>query len=120
MEKTHADRIPEFEIALMTGMRMSEQLTLEWDEVDLDAGTIHLAQTKNGTSRFVRLNSRALAIMRTLYAHGIGNGRVFIAKRPDWFRAAVREAGIKDFTWHCLRHYAEFRNMPNDRAMAAA
>ena len=104
MEKNYADRIPEFEIALMTGMRMSEQLTLEWDEVDLDAGTIHLAQTKNDTSRFVRLNSRALAIMRTLYAHGIGTGRVFIAKRPDWFRAAVREAGIKDFTWHCLRH----------------
>jgi site-specific recombinase XerD len=104
MEKNYADRIPEFEIALMTGMRMSEQLTLEWDEVDQDAGTIHLAQTKNGTSRFVRLNSRALAIMRTLYAHGIGTGRVFIAKRPDWFRAAVREAGIKDFTWHCLRH----------------
>jgi site-specific recombinase XerD len=100
MEKTHADRIPEFEIALMTGMRMSEQLTLEWDEVDLDAGTIHLAQTKNGTSRFVRLNSRALAIMRTLYAHGIGNGRVFIAKRPDWFRAAVRER------WHQGFHLA--------------
>jgi integrase len=73
MEKNYADRIPEFEVALMTGMRMSEQLTLEWDEIDLDAGTIHLDQTKNGSGRFVRLNSRALAIMRMLYASSIGS-----------------------------------------------
>jgi integrase len=52
MEKNYADRTPEFEVALMTGMRMSEQLTLEWNEIDLDAGTVHLDQTKNGTSRF--------------------------------------------------------------------
>jgi len=88
----------------MTGMRMSEQLTLEWNEIDLDAGAIHLDQTKNGTSRFVCLNSRALAIMKMLYERSVGIGRVFIAKRPDWFRDAVKKAGIKDFTWHCLRH----------------
>jgi len=104
MQRAHADRIPEFEVAVMTGMRMSEQLTLEWNQIDLDAGTVHLDQTKNGSSRFVRLNSRALAIMHMLHASSIGSGRVFIAKRPDWFRAAVREAGLKDFTWHCLRH----------------
>jgi integrase len=104
METGYAERIPEFEVALMTGMRMSEQLTLEWNEIDLDAGTVHLDQTKNGTSRFVRLNSRALALMKMLYERSLGSGRVFIAKRPDWFRDAIREAGIKDFTWHCLRH----------------
>ena len=41
MGKNYAARIPEFEVALMTGMRMSEQLTLEWSDIDLDAGTIH-------------------------------------------------------------------------------
>ena len=85
-------------------MRMSEQLTLEWSEIDLDAGTIHLEKTKNGSGRFVRLNSRALAVMCMMHEQGLGSGRVFIAKRPDWFRDAVREAGIKNFTWHCLRH----------------
>ena len=104
MERNYPDRMPEFELALMTGMRMSEQLTLEWDEIDLDAGTVHLSQTKNGTSRFVRLNSRALSIMRMLYEQSSGAGRIFPAKRPDWFRSAIREAGIKDFTWHSLRH----------------
>jgi integrase len=85
-------------------MRMSEQLTLEWSEIDLDAATIHLDQTKNGTSRFVRLNSRALAIMKMRFERSVGSGRVFIAKRPDWFREAIKKADIKDFTWHCLRH----------------
>ena len=34
---------------------------------------------------------------------------------------AARRAGIKKKVYpHVLRHYAEFRNMPNDRAMAAA
>jgi len=74
MQRAHADRIPEFEVALMTGMRMSEQLTLEWNQIDLDAGTVHLDQTKNGSSRFVRLNSRALAIMHMLHASSIGSG----------------------------------------------
>jgi integrase len=82
----------------MTGMRMSEQLTLEWSDIDLDAGTIHLDQTKHGTSRFVRLNSRARAIMKMLYERSMGSGRVFIAKRPDWFRDALRKADIKSFT----------------------
>ncbi len=104
MEKDYADRIPEFEIALMTGMRLSEQLTLDWSEIDLGAGTVHLSQTKNGRSRFVRLNSRALAIMGMMYERSVGSGRVFPTKRPDWFREAIRKAGIKDFTWHCLRH----------------
>lgn len=22
----------------------------------------------------------------------------------DWFEAAVRKAGVSDFSWHCLRH----------------
>ena len=104
MEKDYPDRIPEFEIALMTGMRMGEQFTLDWSEIDLGAGTVHLSQTKNGRSRFVRLNSRALSVMGMLSERSVGSGRVFPSKRPDWFREAIRKAGIKQFTWHCLRH----------------
>jgi len=41
--------------------------------------------------------------------------------RPAAIRAGVLTKGEKvRFGFHNLRHYAEFRNMPNDRAMAAA
>ena len=59
--KTYSDHLSEVEIALMTGMRQSEQFTLTWDRVDPDAGMIRLEDTKNGTGRFVRLNTRATA-----------------------------------------------------------
>jgi site-specific recombinase XerD len=42
------DHLPEFEIGLMTGMRLSEQFGLIWDQVDLDAGMIRLRIQKLG------------------------------------------------------------------------
>ena len=66
--------------------------------------TANLVLTKNGKSRFLHLNSRALAALRMLHDRGLGTGRIFPIMKPRWFADAVREAGIKDFTWHCLRH----------------
>jgi len=42
------DHLLEFEIGLMTGMRLSEQFELTWDRVDIDAGLIRLVDTKAG------------------------------------------------------------------------
>jgi integrase len=50
--------------AIATGMRRGEILTLSWSNVDLQARTAHLPQTKNGESRTVPLNAAALAILR--------------------------------------------------------
>jgi site-specific recombinase XerD len=102
--KSYSDFLPEFEVALMTGMRQSEQFQRDWHNVDLDTGTIRLAQTKNGKSRIVRLNSRAKAAMNMLHSMSIGTGKVFSHAKPRWFTKAVREAKIEDFTWHDLRH----------------
>lgn len=102
--RNYSDHLPEFELALMTGMRQGEQFAATWEDVDLTAGFIRLRQTKNGQGRFVRLNSRALSSLRMLRHQGIGSGRVFFNQKPRWFTDAIRDAGIKDFTWHCLRH----------------
>jgi len=94
VEKSYSGHLPELEIALMTGMRQGEQFGLSWERVDLGAGTLRLNTTKNGNGRFVRLNSRALAVMRAVHDQSIGTGGVFlINKRPRWFAKAVREAG---------------------------
>jgi len=38
----------------------------------------------------------------------------------NYFLPSLERANLRRFRFHDLRHYAEFRNMPNDRAMAAA
>jgi integrase len=104
IQKSYAERLPEFEVALMTGMRQGEQFSREWRDVDLHAGTIRLQASKNGDCRFVRLNTRALTSLRMLHAQSIGSGRIFPNIKPRWITEAVREAKIEDFTWHDLRH----------------
>lgn len=104
IQKSYAAHLPEFEVALMTGMRQGEQFSREWTDVDVDAGTIRLSQTKNGKCRFVHLNTRALATLNMLHDSGLGAGRVFPNLKPRWFTDAVKDAKLGDFTWHDLRH----------------
>jgi len=103
----------EFEVALHTGMRRSEQFTLGWDQTNLDAQRIHLLKTKNGADRAIPLNSVALMALKR--QHEISgnaervfvteNGKAFIRKAiRRWFEEAEAKAGIRDFSWHCLRH----------------
>jgi site-specific recombinase XerD len=39
-----------------------------------------------------------------LHTQRFGSGRVFSNLVPRWFNDAVREANVKDFKWHDLRH----------------
>jgi integrase len=103
--------MPEFEIALHTGVRPSEQYGLTWGNVDLARKLITIPKSKNGDTRHVPLNSIALAAFRELFARSTGEGRVFVNIHGEplhgykhWFRPAVEEAGISGFTWYCLRH----------------
>lgn len=108
--------VPQFNIALHTGMRKGEQFSVGLDQVDFGNKFIHLNETKNGSSRYVHLNSEAL---RTLVE--LKQQRKFLklpedtplfcsrknkpmAEPKQWFRAARMEAGIEDVTWHTLRH----------------
>lgn len=94
-----------FEIGLHTGVRCSEQYGMLWQDVDIDNGIITVPVSKSGELRHVRMNSRVKAILATMKAQSIGSGRVFEEQSPRyWFEAAVKAAGIRDFTWHCLRH----------------
>ena len=108
--------LPQFEIGLQTGMRLSEQFGLTWDQVDIDGGIIRLPETKHGDGRFVRLNSRARTVLRMLHESRVDDGLVFAGNRvPRWFTDQVRKgrrtlvgacgrAGITGITWHTLRH----------------
>jgi integrase len=73
--------------------------------VDFERQILTVPPSKNGETRHPPLNSAALAAFLLLKRCSDGDGPVFHAKGPRrWFDPAVQNAGLKDFTWHCLRH----------------
>lgn len=115
-------------IAIETGMRRSEILSVMWKDVDFSRRYIHLRETKNGEARGVPLSSRALSTLKNLPRSM--DGRVFpttpnavklaferARKRAcphvDDFRNGLKKAcdceGIQDLHFHDLRHEATSR-----------
>lgn len=101
-------------IALCTGCRKNEILTLRWPDVDLERGQFTLKDTKNGTPRAVPLVGHALELMKerarirridTDFCFPYSN----MPKPADIDRDFARardKAKIKDFRFHDLRHSA--------------
>jgi integrase len=99
----------ELDLALNTGMRRGEQFKLEWSNVDLERGILTV-RGKTGR-RHVVANHAARAALAKLKE--LSGGRKYVC--PDatdetprdyrtWFSRAVRDAGIRDFRFHDLRH----------------
>lgn len=95
-------------IALETGMRLGEIMSLRWNFIDLDARTALLPMTKNGRQRVVPLSKGALEVLRVR----TGLVRPFPTTKNAiqlaWHRS-VRRAGIQDLHFHDLRHEAVSR-----------
>ncbi|TAL82095.1 MAG: site-specific integrase [Beijerinckiaceae bacterium] len=94
--------------AIVTGMRRGELLSLSWANVDMNARTAHLPDTKNGESRTVPLSPNALSVL-TRQKRFDGEDSVFPmtgnAVRLAWERLKKR-AGVEDLRFHDLRHEA--------------
>ncbi len=99
-------------LALNTGCRKNELLTLRWSDVNLERGYILLRpeNTKANRRRVIPINRGADQALR---GRLIGNDSEWVfanrfgerIKALDWlFRKAVRAAGIEDFRIHDLRH----------------
>jgi integrase len=93
-------------LAIETGMRKGELLSLEWKDVHLERRTATLPLTKNGSRRVVPLTVEALAVLKRLSSSG---DLVFpvsaVAVRQAWDRVTAK-ASIPDFRFHDLRHEA--------------
>jgi integrase len=99
-------------IAINTGMRRGELLTLRWEQVNLSTSTITLYRTKSGEPRAVPINAAVYdALVALVPAQARRQGPVFPredggtwrdVRRP--FLAALESAGIDGFRWHDLRH----------------
>lgn len=111
----HDCYLQQLDIALNTGMRKSEQFSVMLNQIDYKQKQIYLTKTKNGSDRYVNLNSTALNVLKTVEAEhkrrGLENATLFLSwlGRPmsdprEWFNAACEEAKIIGVTWHTLRH----------------
>lgn len=101
--------------ALHTGMRQGEILNLKWTEADIFRKVITVIESKNKTPRTIPMNETVyqMLLMRSKvramsgYIFTTGNGtRHMVRNLIREFEKALEKAGIKDFTFHCLRHTA--------------
>lgn len=100
------EHLPEFDLALHTGMRLSEQYGAKWERVDWERRVLTVPMDKSGRTSHVALNEAALRALAELHRRTESSGLVCGGSRNPrwWFEGALKGAGIEDFSWHCLRH----------------
>lgn len=114
-EARHPQVVAIVRLAMFTGCRLSELLSLEWTEVDLERAFIHLKDSKTG-ARSIPINNAAVDLI-SAQPELVGNPFVFAAPhKPKAHRVDIRDgwvtirtaAGLTDLRFHDLRHlYAE-------------
>jgi integrase len=97
-------------VAIETGMRRGELLSLTWADINLQERVAHLELTKNGSSRDVPLSVRATEALKAVHHETIGQDhRPFPltegALEQAWSRLKAR-AGVQGLRFHDLRHEA--------------
>ncbi len=101
-------------LAVNSGIRLDNILSLTWKQVDLQKSVILLEHTKNGERLGLPINETLKQLLTELkrirhisseYVFHTSTGTRFDgSKIGKWFRQALKEAGITDFRFHDLRH----------------
>jgi integrase len=102
-------------LAIETGMRRGELLSLLWDDISLQASTLLIRETKNGHPRTIPLSKTAVEILSAMRpVNGQAKDRVFLvtanAFQIAWQRCkkriAINHPNISTLRFHDLRHEA--------------
>ena len=127
LDTARGDRLEAlYVLAVHTGMRQGEHLTLRWDDVDLDAGVLRVRGTKTARSRrTVKLSETALNALRSHLTRQLEeidrvgsmwqvNDLVFATEvgtplnrhnlTQHSFRLLLAKAGLTQMRFHDLRH----------------
>ena len=99
-------------VALNTGMRLGEVLSLQWNKVNLSGKTIRVEKTKSGRIRIININSNLLDELLKLKKRSGNCVYLFINARTGKplttvktaFKAACRRSGVQGLRFHDLRH----------------
>ena len=112
IREKYPEHLSSFVVSVDAGMRLTEQYTLTWGQVDLSRRMARLTETKNGSARTIHLNVDAVEAIKSLKHTGQrGSDYVFQSNRKrgdhntrEWFTPALRAAGIEGYVWHSNRH----------------
>lgn len=99
-------------VAIETGMRMGEILSLRWTDIDWRHNSARLPTSKNLEPRTIPLTPTARAQIRAQARHAetplvfhTKDGRALrVIDISRKFRKVAEDAGIEDFRFHDLRH----------------
>jgi integrase len=109
-KETNADTRDFVKLAMMTGARKSNILSMRWVDLNLDAGIWCIPETKNGTSQEIYLTFIEIEMLKEREAisksefvfPGRGKTKHLLDPKRSW--AAIRKrAGLEDITIHDLR-----------------
>ena len=96
---------------LATGLRESNALELEWQQIDMQrcVAWIQLDQAKAAKAIGVPLNEDAIAVLKAQIGKHLTHVFTYkgnpVAKAGTFaWRKALKRAGIEQFRWHDLRH----------------
>jgi len=93
-------------LAIETGMRRGELISIRWRDVNLNKGTVRLHNTKNGRPRTIPLTPRAIDEFSRIERKGECVFPVSAnAVQLSWNRIRNR-AGLEGLRFHDLRHEA--------------
>lgn len=101
------EHLPELDIALGTGMRLSEQYGLKWANVDLERKEVTLDRTKNFSGRTIPMSASVEAAFRTLKERTPKpkpHELVFNAMPRGWWEEALAASKVANYRWHDNRH----------------
>lgn len=97
-------------LLILTGCRLSEILTLQWQHVDFEGACLRLPDSKTG-AKIVHLNAPALAVLSAVereenspwVIRGGKPGYHLVNLEKPWRRIRAK-AGVEDVRLHDLRH----------------
>ncbi len=98
------DLRPIVTLAVHTGMRKGEILSLTWPQVNLEQGIITILDTKNNERKDIPMDETVKALLKGVKRRGDLVFPSHPAKIHSAFCRAVKTSGIDDFRFHDLRH----------------
>lgn len=111
----------DFVVCLLdTGARHTEIAEIEWNSIDLNEKAIHLYRSKVDNESILEMTNRVYEILKRRKSEATGQ-YVFVARdgtsarnhQPAGLKNAVNRAGLKDVSYHTLRHTFASRFLQN-------